>query len=79
MSVATSEVIAWFAELVMRIPLLSLAQVRILAEGLVEATPPFEALPEEALPRTNFTLEQIRKGLPDPGPFGLRDLRCVKS
>jgi len=63
----------------MKIPLLSVAQVKILAEGLVDPSPPCDALPRDALPCTEFSLEQIRKGLPEPGPFSLRDLRCVRS
>ena len=63
----------------MKIPLLSLAQLRILSEGLAEASPPCDMLPDDLLPATRFTAEQIRKGLPEPGPFGLRDLRCTKA
>src|SRR2546423_13294804 len=77
--VAVQEAIGWLAERSMKIPLLSVAQVRILAEGLVEALPPCEALPSDCLPNTGFTAEQIQQGLPAPGPFGLRDLRCVKT
>lgn len=76
---ALQKVLAWIAERTMKIPLLSLAQLRILSEGLVDALPPCEALPGELTPRTPFTAEQIRKGLPEPGPFGLRDLRCAKA
>jgi NADH dehydrogenase len=77
--IAVQKVIAWLAELTMRIPLLSLAQLRILSEGLVEALPPCDALPDDLTPRTRFTAEQIRKGLPEPGPFGLHDLRCART
>lgn len=73
------KVIAWVAERTMRIPLLSLAQVRILSEGVVEALPACDALPADLLPTTRFTREQIQNGLPEPGPFGLRDLRCCKA
>jgi NADH dehydrogenase len=79
MPLATQKVIAWVAEATMKIPLLSLAQLRILSEGLVEALPPCETLPADLMPATRFTAEQIRKGLPQPGPFGLRDLRCVRT
>jgi len=37
---AIQKVIAWLAERIMKITLLSLAQRRILAEGIVEALPP---------------------------------------
>jgi uncharacterized protein YbjT (DUF2867 family) len=73
---AIQKVVAWVAERTMKIPLLSLAQLRILSEGLVEALPACDALPADLLPATRFTPAQIHIGLPDPGPFGLRDLRC---
>lgn len=76
---AIQRVIAWAAERTMKIPLLSLAQLRILSEGIVEALPPCDALPANLLPATRFTAEQIRKGLPEPGAFGLRDLRCCRA
>jgi uncharacterized protein YbjT (DUF2867 family) len=77
--IAIQKLIAWFAEQAMKIPLLSLAQLRILSEGIVEALPPCDALPADLLPSTRFTAEQIQKGLPEPGPFGLRDLRCCNT
>lgn len=77
--IAVQKVIAWFAERTMKIPLLSLAQLQILSEGIVEASPPCDTLPTDLLPTTRFTAEQIQKGLPDPGPFSLRDLRCCKA
>jgi uncharacterized protein YbjT (DUF2867 family) len=77
--IAVQKVIAWAAELTMKIPLLSLAQLRILSEGLVEALPPCDELTGSLAPATRFTGEQIRKGLPDPGPFVLRDLRCSRA
>ena len=76
---AIQKVIAWLAERTMKIPLLSLAQLRILSEGIVEALPPCDSLPTDLLPATRFTAEQIHKGLPEPGPFGLRDLRCCNT
>ncbi|HWY69324.1 MAG TPA: NAD(P)H-binding protein [Terriglobales bacterium] len=64
-------------ELTMRVPLIALAQVRILEEGVVDAAPPCAAAPNDLQPSRRFTPEQIRTGLPEPGPFTLRDLRCV--
>jgi NADH dehydrogenase len=75
--IAIQKVIAWVAERTMKIPLLSLAQLKILSEGIVEASPACDALPSDLLPTTPFTAEQIQKGLPEPGPFGLHDLRCI--
>jgi NADH dehydrogenase len=60
----------------MRIPLVATAQVRMLSEGVVEPTRPCDPLPPDLAPRRPFSPEQIRAGLPDPGPFGLRDLGC---
>lgn len=51
----------------------------ILAEGLVEAAPPCDTLPADLEPTRGFTPEQIQKHLPEPGPFRLRDLRCVRT
>src|SRR5438128_2491535 len=59
----------------MKIPLVSLAQVRILAEGVTAAAPPAADLPPDLRPSRWFTAEQIRKGLPEPRRFGLADLR----
>jgi uncharacterized protein YbjT (DUF2867 family) len=75
--IAIQKVIAWFAERTMKVPLLSLAQLRILSEGIVEALPPCDLLPADLTPATKFTCAQIQNGLPEPGSFGLRDLRCT--
>jgi len=66
--------LGWFLERTMKIPLVSLAQVRILTEGVVQAEPPCELLPDDLKPATRFTDEQIRNGLPKPGPFTLGEL-----
>lgn len=63
-------------EAAMKIPLVSLAQVRILTEGFDEPYGACDPLPEDLLPKTMFTEEQIRSGLPEAGSFGLKDLRC---
>lgn len=63
-------------ERTMKIPMVSMAQVRILSEGIVEPWPPVSALPPDLRPATPFDDDQIRRGLPEPGRFGLRDLRC---
>jgi nucleoside-diphosphate-sugar epimerase len=63
-------------ERTMKIPLVAIAQVRILSEGVVEALPAANTLPADLAPLLRFTEEQIRAGLPQPGAFGLRDLRC---
>jgi uncharacterized protein YbjT (DUF2867 family) len=75
--VAAHIVIAHLAEWTMRIPLIARAQVRILAEGVVEPAPFAAAPPADLVPLTPFDAETIRRGLPDPGGFGLADLRCA--
>jgi uncharacterized protein YbjT (DUF2867 family) len=62
-------------EATMRIPLVSLAQGRILSEGIVEPLAACGALPVDLLPRTRFSDEQIRRGLPEARAFGRKDLR----
>ena len=62
-------------EKTMSIPLTSLAQVRILAEGVVDAATPVSKLPYDLLPTRRFTTDQIRSGLPKPAPFSVTDLR----
>jgi len=66
-------------EWTMTVPLVARAQVRILSEGVVEPGTPSDPLPADLAPTRRFTEEQIRKGLPKPGPFGLSDLRCCAS
>ena len=68
--------LARFWELTMKVPMVARAQVRILSESVVEPSLPCNALPVDLLPRRKFTDEQIRSGLPKPGPFTVRDLRC---
>lgn len=67
--------LGWCFERTMKIPLVALAQVRILAEGVVEPLPPCDSLPDDLLPATRFTDERIRADLPEARPFGLKDLR----
>lgn len=67
---------AWFFELTMVVPLISSAQVFMLSEDMTEAVPSAAPLPEDLTPQTLFEDEWIRQRLPEPKPFGLRDLRC---
>jgi uncharacterized protein YbjT (DUF2867 family) len=62
-------------ELTMKVPLASLAQIRILAEGVVEPATPVVPVPYDLVPTRRFTTDQIRNGLPHPGPFCVGDLR----
>ena len=70
---------AWVCEGTMRVPLVSTAQVRMLAEGLTEPLPPTPFVSRDLAPATPFTDEQIRAGLPEPRPFTSADLRCCAS
>ena len=67
--------LGWFVERLMTIPLVSIAQVRILSEGIVKPLPTADDLPDDLQPVTRFTEQQIRKGLPQSKRFGLADLR----
>jgi NADH dehydrogenase len=55
--------LAWFSERFMPKPLITKAQVQMLADGISTPTPESVSLPEELQPKTRFTEEQIRKGL----------------
>ena len=70
--------LGWLAEWIMTVPLISVAQVRMLSEGLAEPFPACKAPPPTLAPELPFSDEQIRKGLPPAGPFGLRDIRCCR-
>ncbi|HXC35541.1 MAG TPA: NAD(P)H-binding protein [Candidatus Acidoferrales bacterium] len=69
-------ILGWFVERLMKVPLVSVAQVRMLSEGLAEPCLPCELPPTELAPNIRFSEEQIRRGLPPPGPFTLHDIRC---
>jgi len=45
-------------------PLISASQVQMLADGISNPLPDSQPLPEDLAPKTRFTEEQIRKGLP---------------
>ena len=66
-------------ERIMRIPLVSRAQVRILSEGVADPLPGCGELPEDLRPGRAFTAEQIRQGVPAPGSFGFGDCRLAWS
>ncbi len=62
-------------EATMKIPLISIAQVRILEEGFDQPAGECDQLPDHLRPQTSFTASQIQKGLPEPKPFGSDSLR----
>jgi nucleoside-diphosphate-sugar epimerase len=57
-------VLAFFSEQFMPKPLITKSQVQMLADGISQPTLESTPLPEELKPKTRFTEEQIRKGLP---------------
>lgn len=67
--------LAWCFERLMTVPLVSIAQVRILSEGVSVASPPADPLPDDLVPREPFAEGVIGRELPAPGRFQLRDLR----
>ena len=67
--------VAWSAERLMTVPLISAAQVRILQEGVVDAALAPDPLPDDLLPSTAFDAESVRAGVPACTPFRLGDLR----
>ncbi|HXN23626.1 MAG TPA: NAD(P)H-binding protein [Candidatus Dormibacteraeota bacterium] len=75
MPVFFHRVLAFVAERIMTIPLMAVAQLRILSEGIVEPLPFCDPVPDDLSPRSKFTSDKIRRGLPDHGPFGCKDLR----
>jgi nucleoside-diphosphate-sugar epimerase len=57
-------ILAFFSERFMPKPLITKSQVQMLADGISKPTLESIPLPEELKPKTLFTEEQIRKGLP---------------
>jgi uncharacterized protein YbjT (DUF2867 family) len=67
---------AMVLEQLMTIPMVSVAQVRILSEGLSDPVGACDSLPTDLTPTTRFDAESIRRGLPEAGRFQLSDLKC---
>jgi len=57
--------LAWFAERFMPKPLVTASQVQMLADGISRPLPDSQILPDDLTPKTLFTEEEIRKGLPE--------------
>jgi NADH dehydrogenase len=72
---AINYAVAFVAERSMTIPLASLAQVRMLEEGLTEPWGAVDPLPEDLIPRTPLSDEVLRAGLPPAGRFTRADFR----
>jgi len=56
--------LAWFSERFMPKPLITKAQVQMLADGISMPSPESLPLPNDLAPKTLFTEEQIKRGLP---------------
>jgi NADH dehydrogenase len=67
--------LARLAERTMTVPLVSVAQVRILGEEVVASLRAPDCVPADLTPATPFDEESIHRGLPEAGPFCLDDLR----
>jgi NADH dehydrogenase len=72
---AFNYLVARLAEWLMKVPLASVAQVRILEEGLVEPSGQVDLLPEHLVPDKWLSDDVLRAGLPAAGPFTRADLR----
>lgn len=73
--------LAWIQEWMMEIPITASAQVKMLAEEIVDPAPEdvCDPCPEDLRPTTMFSKKQIEQGLPEEKTFGLTDLRRLKS
>ena len=58
------QILAWVSERFMPKPLITKAQVQMLADGISKPLPDSKMLPDDLTPKTLFTEEQIQKGLP---------------
>lgn len=69
-------ILAWIFEHTMTVPLISSAQVFMLAEGITQPATPCDPLPDDLAPQIRFEDGQIRERLPAAKSFGLQDFRC---
>ena len=74
--IALTYAVARAAELMMTVPLIAVAQVRMLEEEVVEPVLAPDPLPADLLPVTAFNDESVRAGMPECSPFGFTDLRA---
>ena len=68
-------ILAFIFEKTMTVPLISSAQVFMLAEDMTSPRPQCDKLPDDLKPQTRFSDAQISKGLPEPKSFGAGDFR----
>lgn len=74
---AMNYAVARIAEWLMKVPLASLAQVRMLEEGLTEPWGRVDTLPADLIPGTPLSDDVLRAGLPPAGRFTRADLRIA--
>ena len=72
---AATYTVAWSAERLMTVPLISQSQVRILEEEVVDPVLAPDPLPTDLVPRTAFDRLSVEAGLPERTGFRLGDLR----
>jgi len=72
---AATYTVAWSAERLMTVPLISQSQVRILEEEVVDPVLAPDLLPTDLVPRTAFDRLSVEAGLPERTGFRLGDLR----
>lgn len=72
---AFHRLLAEVSERTMTTPLIARAQVQILNEEVIEPSRAPDLVPCDLAPSTAFDETSIRAGLPEPGRFGLSDLR----
>lgn len=74
--IVAHRILAWFFEHMMTVPLISSAQVFMLSEGITEAVPTCDFVPDDLAPQTLFDDERIRERMPAAKPFDFNDFRC---
>lgn len=79
MPIAFHYALALVAERIMTVPLISLAQVRILREEVIDPLNAPDGLPDDLTPITPFDEATVRAGLPAAGRFQLDDLQWCAS
>lgn len=70
-------VLGWLCERIMKVPMVALAQVRILFESLVVPLPTCDVLPSDLQPTRPLSAKHTRQGLPPPVRFTLTGLRLL--
>ncbi len=67
--------LAWLAEKLMKVPLVTRAQIRMIQEGFEKPYGECDRLDQDLMPSILFTADEIRKALPDAARFSIEDLK----